>query len=351
MLAIVGVPILLLGRNNKNLIITSFEDPQKAYDDFRNDVLENRRLVISVPKFSFGCIKNEKPRVYALFFTTRIKAHWAPIHAYLQLCLGWITAICTFIALISPSNLAISVVGFMSILINELLTHTWYGFKRYKSDLRRGTPNFERMRFIFGVLKHGGHHVDENEQLLDAMGFPFYAIMYFFYWATRFIVNCCCRDEGKDKTGLAEYVGLLLGCISYPILFLWTQSRTGKIVSAVMHHCLAEYYEAKLFHKTPAEYLKSIVFKVILDFVGFDEDFDVNVGEALLGATGEDEEGGLDVEGGDVDPDGEELKKKEGTEQEPTDLPSDKKATETAPEDEEKPKAPESWDSDEESIK
>jgi len=287
---IVGVMLVAValticcGVNKSKIIENNFVNPRQASDDFREVILEKQRLVVSVPAFACcGCIKNERPRLLALFFTTRIKAQWLPVHAYMQLALGWLSLFCTIISFFAPSNRINSLVGFMALFANELLTHTWYGYLRYLGGENQA---FKNMKYALGVLKHGGHHVNENETLVDVMGFPFYAVMYLASFATMIATACAlaiCRaiakgdGKGQDKgpgdaeVTISAIIGVALGCVAYPLIFLLADTTTGKIAASFMHHCLSEYYEAKLFHKTPGEYLKAVLFKMFIDFVGFDD--------------------------------------------------------------------------------
>lgn len=272
--------------------------------DFRDEIMTKRRFVLTTPAIT-ACGKSLPRREYALFFSTRIKAHWKPLHTYVQMGLGWLGLATTIVALFVPDNNTNNVVGFAALFMSELLTHTWYGYIRYLFKgcggmcSRDGVDNidesdFEDMKYLFGILYHGGHHELENAYLVDLMGLPFYAVMYVSTaiaflgtFIALLVLKCAGNDDNRRRRknedtldakamgGLSAFVGVAMGCFVYPLLFLALTTPGGKVFASFMHHCLNEYYEAKLFRKKPAELIWSIVLKAFGDFVGV-EDFDDN---------------------------------------------------------------------------
>lgn len=234
------------------------------------------------------------------------------MHTYMQMGLGWLSLATTIIALFAPSNATNNVVGFTALFMSELLTHTWYGYIRYlfkgcsgmcsRDGIDDGDDSdFEEMKILFGILYHGGHHELENAHVVDMLGFPFYAVMYLatmIAFVGTFTALCILKiagmasdydDDGRrrkrrnkddemnaeDMAGFSAFAGVMIGCFAYPLMFLVLTTPGGKVFASFMHHCLGEYYEAKLFRKKPSEFILSIVLKAFGDFVGV-EDFDDN---------------------------------------------------------------------------
>ena len=275
---------------------------------FRQDILDKKRLVVSIPPLKAGCIETKTKKTYILFYSTRVKAHWLPAHTYLQLALGWLGFATTVVGVFAPSNAVNSVVGFAALFASEFLTHTWYGYLRYLAngccgnnwcDNDMGGGDFEDMKDVMSALLHNGIDVTDdqlrrNERILDIMGFPFYAVMYLATFLATLAIACvggaCSNASGDDDDNrrrsnndddgaanvaiISVIVGVAMGCFVYPFIFLLTTSASGKVFASFMHHCLSEYYEAKLFHRTPWEFLLAVCTKALTDFVGMEFDND-----------------------------------------------------------------------------
>ena len=100
-------------------------------------------------------------------------------------------------------------------------------------------------------------------------------------------------------------------CFAYPFIFLLTTSASGKIFASFMHHCVSEYYEAKLFHRTPWEFFLAVCTKALTDIVGMEFDHD----DLEAGVGGGDVQDEFDLD--DVDLDVEKIEEKDESPEKP----------------------------------
>ena len=330
------------GCNRSNMIVDDFTGAEDTAARFRQDILDKKRLVVSIPPLKAGCIETKTKKTYILFYSTRVKAHWLPAHTYLQLALGWLGFATTVVGVFAPSNAVNSVFGFAALFASEFLTHTWYGYLRYlvngccgnDDDSDMGDTNFEDMKYVMSALLHNGIDVTDdqlrrNERILDILGFPFYAVMYLTtyltYAATLIFLRMACKnddDNGRRRrrskndddgatVAISAIVGIAMGCFAYPFIFLLTTSASGKIFASFMHHCVSEYYEAKLFHRTPWEFFLAVCTKALTDIVGMEFDHD----DLEAGVGGGDVQDEFDLD--DVDLDVEKIEEKDESPEKP----------------------------------
>jgi hypothetical protein len=224
-----------------------------------------------------------KGKTTIFFFTFRVLYGWDKYRASIQFVNNFLALASTITALAIPENDANRIIGALSLLLAQIILHSWYGFSLYPPldctqllNPESSNGELETVRDQMSLILHGKEvHNDQKWQTLVTLPFTLPNVLALVVaekvlWA---VGNWCCGDR-IDQHALRRYVvylAMFVAALFWPLVFFITDESVWKVLASFAILANEELYNSYLFRKDHKKFLLSFLVDFIGDFLPLDD--------------------------------------------------------------------------------
>jgi hypothetical protein len=224
-----------------------------------------------------------KGKTTIFFFTFRVLYSWDKYRASVQFVNNFLTLASTITALVIPENDANTIIGSLSLLLAQIILHSWYGFSRYPPldctqllNPESSNGELEPYRDQASLILHGKEvHNDQKWQTLVSLPFTLPNVLATVVaekvlWA---LGNCCCEDSIDEYTlrRYVVYLAMFVASLFWPFVFFFTDKAVWKVLASFAIMANEELYNSYLFRKDYKKFLWSFVLAFLGDFAPLED--------------------------------------------------------------------------------